>query len=94
MTLIGLAFLISQIKGYMHYKTAINGKKGTGMILFPGMVFTIEPMVNQFTRFVCLEDNPDPKVAEWTIYTQDGGLSAQHEYTIVMTMDGPKILAS
>ena len=64
------------------------GKKGTGIVLFPGMVFTIEPMVNQFKRHVCIdgEDN-------WTIYTVDGGLSAQVEYTIAITEDGVEILS-
>lgn len=65
------------------------GKKGTGMILFPGMVFTIEPMVNQFDRKVFIDASND-----WTIYTDDGGLSAQWEYTIVVTMDGLEILAN
>lgn len=65
------------------------GKKGTGMVLFPGMVFTIEPMVNQFDRKVFLDASN-----EWTIYTDDGGLSAQWEYTVVVTMDGLEILAN
>lgn len=65
------------------------GKKGTGMVLFPGMVLTIEPMVNQFSRSVFLDaDN------NWTIYTEDGGLSAQFEYTVLITEDGIEILAS
>lgn len=65
------------------------GKKGTGMVLFPGMVFTIEPMVNEGTRHVFLDASND-----WTIYTDDGGLSAQFEYTVVITEDGVEILAS
>ena len=65
------------------------GKKGTGMILFPGMVFTIEPMVNQGSRNVFLDSSND-----WTVYTDDGSLSAQWEYTVVVTMDGLEILAN
>lgn len=64
------------------------GKKGTGMILFPGMVFTIEPMVNEGSRHVFLDAED-----EWTIYTDDGGLSAQFEYTVLITEDGVEILA-
>lgn len=64
------------------------GKKNTGMVLFPGMVFTIEPMVNEGSRGVFLDaDN------EWTIYTEDGSLSAQFEYTVLITLDGVEILS-
>ena len=65
------------------------GKKGTGMVLFPGMVFTIEPMVNEGSRHVFIDASNN-----WTIYTDDGGLSAQWEYTILVTMDGLEILAN
>ena len=64
------------------------GKKGTGMVLFPGMVFTIEPMVNEGSRHVFLDASND-----WTIYTDDGGLSAQWEYTLLMTEEGLEILS-
>lgn len=64
------------------------GKKDEGMILVPGMVFTIEPMVNMGRRYVVL-DNKD----NWTIYTADGSLSAQWEYTVLMTEDGLEIIA-
>ena len=62
-------------------------KAGTEMLLVPGMIFTIEPMVNMGTHrvYVDKEDN-------WTIYTADGKDSAQWEHTFVMTEDGPKIL--
>jgi len=64
------------------------GKKGTGMVLFPGMVFTIEPMVNEGSRRVFLDaDN------NWTIYTDDGGRSAQWEYTLLLTEEGLEILS-
>lgn len=63
------------------------GKKGTGMLLVPGMVFTIEPMVNEGSRLI-FEDSRNG----WTIYTMDGKLSAQWEHTIVITEDGCEIL--
>lgn len=64
-------------------------KMNTGMVLLPGMVFTIEPMVNEGRPYVYLDaDNG------WTIYTDDGKLSAQFEYTILVKKDGLEILAS
>ncbi|NDO47710.1 methionyl aminopeptidase [Clostridium sp. MD294] len=63
------------------------GRKNTGMVLVPGMVFTIEPMINAGKREVYQDaDNG------WTIYTQDGTLSAQWEYTVAITEDGVEIL--
>lgn len=63
------------------------GKRGEGMLLVPGMVFTIEPMVNAGKEaFFQDEENG------WTIYTKDGSLSAQWEYTILVTEDGAEIL--
>ena len=64
------------------------GKKDEGMILAPGMVFTIEPMVNMGKRHVYLDERDN-----WTIYTVDGSLSAQWEYTVLMTKDGLEIIA-
>lgn len=60
---------------------------GTGMILVPGMVFTIEPMVNE-GRAGVYEDRWDG----WTIRTLDHKLSAQWEYTIAITETGVEIL--
>ena len=64
------------------------GKKNTGMLLVPGMVLTVEPMINMGARHVVL----DP-VDEWTIYTKDGSLSAQWEKTVLITETGTEILA-
>lgn len=64
------------------------GKKDEGMILVPGMVFTIEPMVNMGKRHVYLDDSDN-----WTIYTADGSLSAQWEYTVLMTENGLEVIA-
>ena len=64
------------------------GTRGTDMLLVPGMIFTIEPMVNAGKADV-VQDNSDG----WTIYTKDGSLSAQWEYTVLITEDGPEVLA-
>ena len=63
------------------------GKRDTGMLLVPGMVFTIEPMVNEGE-----EDFYQDEENGWTIYTEDGSLSAQWEYTVAVTEDGFEIL--
>ncbi len=58
------------------------GKPGKGLSLVPGMVFTIEPMVNLGKKELhVLEDR-------WTAVTNDGSLSAQFEQTILVTEDG------
>ena len=64
------------------------GKKGTDMLIVPGMVFTIEPMVNAGRRNVFLDASND-----WTIYTEDGSNSAQWEYTIAVFEDHAEILS-
>ena len=62
------------------------GKKGKGIKLQKGMVFTIEPMINQGNSSVKhLED-------DWTVVTSDGKLSAQWEHTIAVTENGYEIL--
>ncbi|MCR4950898.1 MAG: type I methionyl aminopeptidase [Solobacterium sp.] len=63
------------------------GKRGTGMVLVPGMVFTIEPMINMGKAGVMIDPYDD-----WTIYTKDGSDSAQWEYTILITETGNEIL--
>ena len=65
----------------LHY-----GSPGTGVILEPGMTFTIEPMVNAGKRQVKLL--PDG----WTVVTRDRSLSAQYEHTILVTDDGHEVL--
>jgi methionyl aminopeptidase len=58
------------------------GQKGAGLTLIPGMVFTIEPMINLGKKELrILDDN-------WTAVTRDGSLSAQFEQTVVVTEDG------
>jgi len=65
----------------LHY-----GQAGTGLVLEPGMTFTIEPMVNVGKRAVKLL--PD----EWTVVTKDRSLSAQWEHTLLVTDSGVEIL--
>ena len=65
------------------------GYRGTGMVLVPGMVFTIEPMINMGTWKVYLDAN-DPY--GWEIITGDEKPSAQWEHTFVMTETGLEIL--
>jgi methionyl aminopeptidase len=65
----------------LHY-----GKPDTGLVLEPGMTFTIEPMVNIGKRQVKLL--PD----EWTVVTKDHSLSAQWEHTNLVTDDGFEVL--
>jgi len=62
------------------------GKKGTGKKIRPGMVFTIEPMINQGTWEADMLDDG------WTAVTKDRKLSAQFEHTIAVTKEGVKIL--
>lgn len=62
--------------------------KGSEMVLVPGMMFTIEPMIN--------EGGPDFFIDEddgWTVYTEDDGLSAQIEYMVLVTETGIEVLS-
>ncbi len=59
----------------------------TEMLMVPGMVFTIEPMVNAGTCEVVVDDEDG-----WTVYTEDGKDSAQWEITVAVTKDGYEIL--
>ena len=63
-------------------------EKGTDMLLVPGMVFTIEPMVNMGTNEVFIDEEDD-----WTVYTADGMPSAQWEVMVLVTEDGYEVLA-
>ena len=65
------------------------GKKGQGMLLVPGMVFTIEPMINMGTWRVFI-DAEDPY--GWEVISEDELPSAQWEHTFLMTEHGVEIL--
>lgn len=67
----------------LHY-----GKAGTGMILRPGMVFTIEPMVN------IGRSETELQADGWTVLTADRSRSAQFEHTIAITDAGVEILSA
>ena len=61
--------------------------KGSERLLVPGMIFAVEPMINEGTpEFYVDEEN------EWTVYTEDDGLSAQIEYMVLITEDGAEVL--
>ena len=64
------------------------GRKGTGMLLVPGMVFTIEPMINMGTWQVFIDEEDG-----WTVVTEDELPSAQWEHTFLMTETGLEILS-
>ena len=68
---------------YVSYVTP----KGSEMVLLPGMMFTIEPMIN--------EGSPEFYIDEgngWTVYTIDDGLSAQIEYMVLITENGVEVM--
>lgn len=62
-------------------------RKGTGMILTPGMVFTVEPMLNAGGHQIYVDEENG-----WTAYTKDHSLSAQWEHTILVNEDGIEII--
>ena len=67
----------------LHY-----GRLGTGLRLQPGMIFTIEPMINAGRATIrALADG-------WTIVTADHSLSAQWEHTVLVTQDGFEVLTT
>lgn len=63
-------------------------RKGTGMVMAPGMVFTIEPMINQGGPDIYIDENNG-----WTIYTDDNSYSAQWEIMVHVTQDGYEVMA-
>src|SRR5690606_2285967 len=65
----------------LHY-----GRPGEGLVLKPGMTFTIEPMINEGTRYTRVL--PDG----WTVVTKDRKLSAQWEHMVAVTEDGVDVL--
>jgi methionyl aminopeptidase len=62
------------------------GKPGKGVLLSAGMVFAIEPMINEFGSDVKILGDG------WTAVTADGGLSAHYEHTVAITEEGPVVL--
>ncbi|MEG1871042.1 MAG: type I methionyl aminopeptidase, partial [Peptostreptococcaceae bacterium] len=64
------------------------GREGEGMVLAPGMMFTIEPMINEGKADIYVDSDNG-----WTACTDDGLLSAQWENMILVTEDGVEIIA-
>ena len=65
------------------------GERNTGMLIVPGMVFTVEPMINAGKYSVTVD-----KKDNWTVRTKDKSLSAQWEKTILVTETGVEVLSS
>ena len=63
-----------------------HGEPGTGFVLEEGMVFAVEPMVTAGRHGVRVGED------RWSIYSQDGSLTAHFEFTIAVTAEGPRIL--
>ncbi len=85
--------VVREYRGYgvgrkLHEEPAVPhiGEPGTGLRLQPGMVFTIEPMINA--------GRPETRLMSdrWTVRTADGSRSAQFEHTLAITDDEPEIL--
>ena len=77
----GIGKIFHEPPNVLHY-----GSRGTGDKLKPGMIFTVEPMINAGKRDVRLL--PDG----WTVVTKDHSLSAQWEHTVLVTDTGYEIL--
>ena len=77
----GIGAVFHEEPQVLHY-----GKPNTGMVLEPGMTFTIEPMINLGKRETRLLGD------HWTVVTKDRSLSAQWEHTILVTETGYEIL--
>lgn len=78
----GIGQIFHEEPQVLHY-----GKPGTGLVLEPGMTFTIEPMINAGKRHTKLNTKDG-----WTVTTRDGRLSAQWEHTIAVTDTGCDVL--
>lgn len=63
------------------------GPRKTEMLMVPGMVFTIEPMINAGKKEVYIDEESD-----WIVFTEDHSMSAQWEVTVLVTEDGYEIL--
>lgn len=63
-------------------------RKGTEMLIVPGMIFTIEPMINMGSEEIYIDKKND-----WVVYTADGMPSAQWEIQVLVTEGGYKVLA-
>lgn len=74
---------------HMEPFVAHEGEANTGMLLVPGMVLTVEPMINVGKKQVTVDSSDN-----WTVRTKDKKLSAQWEKTILITETGTEVLSS
>ena len=77
----GISNTFHETPNILHY-----GKKNTGLEIYPGMTFTIEPMINLGKRHVRLLSD------DWTVITKDRSLSAQWEHTVLVTKNSFEVL--
>jgi methionyl aminopeptidase len=77
----GIGTVFHEDPQVLHY-----GRAGTGIELQPGMIFTVEPMINAGRRDI--RTMPD----QWTVKTKDRSLSAQWEHTVLVTETGYEVL--
>ena len=78
---VGLEFHEDPWVGYI-------GAAGTGMVMAPGLVFTIEPMINAGLPDIYIDEGNN-----WTIYTDDDSYSAQWEIMVHVTEDGYEVMS-
>ncbi|MDR0940228.1 MAG: type I methionyl aminopeptidase [Mediterranea sp.] len=78
----GVGVQFHETPDVMHF-----GRPGTGMVILPGMTFTIEPMINMGSYEVFVDEADD-----WTVLTDDGLPSAQWEHMLLITETGNEIL--
>ncbi len=63
-------------------------RRGTDILMAPGMMFTIEPMVNAGSHEIFIDEDNN-----WTVYTEDGSNSAQWEIQVLVTEDGHEVIS-
>ena len=76
------------LKFHEEPRVGYHSRKGTEMLLVPGMIFTIEPMVNMGDVEIYIDDENG-----WEVYTEDGLPSAQWEIMVLVTEDGTEVLS-
>ena len=78
---VGIEFHEDPFVGYV-------GEPGTDMLLVPGMMFTIEPMINMGRKDIFIDEDNG-----WEVYTRDGKPSAQWEIQVLVTEDGHEVIS-
>ena len=78
---VGLEFHEEPWVGYL-------SNRGEDMLMVPGMIFTIEPMINMGTQQIYTDQENG-----WEVYTLDGMPSAQWEYQVLVTEDGAEMIS-